>query len=34
MAEIEKAIGAIDRELAALQGRRVNTFLPTFSKGL
>lgn len=34
MAEIEKAIAAIDRDLAALQGRRVNTFLPTFSKGL
>lgn len=34
IAEIEKAIAAIDREIAALQGRRVHTFLPTFSKGI
>lgn len=33
-AELAAAIGAVDREIAALQGRRVNTFLPTFSKGL
>lgn len=32
--ELAAAIAAIDREIAALQGRRVNTFLPTFSKGL
>jgi len=34
VSEIEKAIAAIDREIAGLQGRRVTTFLPTFSKGL
>lgn len=34
VAEIEKAIAAIDREIAGLQGRRINTFLPSFSKGL
>ena len=34
VAEIEKAISAVDREIAGLRGRRVNTFLPTFSKGL
>ena len=33
MAEIERAIAAIDREIAALQGKRVTTFLPTFSSG-
>jgi hypothetical protein len=33
MVEIEKAIAAIDRELAGLQGRRVNTFLPFFPEG-
>jgi hypothetical protein len=33
MGEIEKAIAAIDRELAGLQGRRVNTFLPFFPEG-
>jgi hypothetical protein len=32
--EIAAAIAAIDREIAALQGRRVTTFLPHFSKGL
>jgi hypothetical protein len=32
--EMAAAIAAIDREIAALQGRRVSTFLPTFSKGL
>lgn len=32
--ELAAAIGALDREIAKLQGRRVNTFLPTFSKGL
>ncbi|NJO53785.1 MAG: hypothetical protein HC829_02155 [Bacteroidales bacterium] len=32
--ELTAAIAAIDREIASLQGRRVNTFLPTFSKGL
>lgn len=34
ISEIEKAIAAVDREIAGLQGRRVNTFLPNFSKGL
>lgn len=33
IADIEKAIGAIDREIAGFEGRRVRTFLPTFSKG-
>lgn len=32
--EMAAAIAAIDREIAALQGSRVNTFLPHFSKGL
>lgn len=32
--EMAAAIAAIDREIAALQGRRVTTFLPTFSKGI
>jgi hypothetical protein len=32
--ELAAAIAAIDREIAALEGRRVNTFLPYFSKGL
>jgi len=32
--EMVAAIAAIDREVTALQGRRVNTFLPHFSKGL
>lgn len=34
IAEIEKAIAAVDRDIAGLQGRRVNTFLPHFSKGV
>lgn len=34
VADIEKAIAAIDRDLASLGGRRVHTFLPTFSKGI
>jgi hypothetical protein len=34
VSQIEAAIAAIDREIAGLQGRRVNTFLPSFSKGL
>jgi hypothetical protein len=34
VAELTAAIAAIDREIAGLQGSRVNTFLPTFSKGL
>lgn len=34
VSEIEKAIAAIDREIAGLQGRRATTFLPTFNKGL
>lgn len=33
-AEMAAAIASIDREIAALQGRRVMTFLPTFSKGI
>jgi hypothetical protein len=32
--EITAALAALDREIAAMQGRRVRTFLPTFSKGL
>ncbi len=32
--ELAAAIAAVDREIAALEGRRVNTFLPYFSKGL
>lgn len=32
--EMAAAIAAIDREIATLQGRRVTTFLPTFSKGI
>jgi hypothetical protein len=31
---ITDAIAAIDREIAAQIGRRPNTFLPTFSKGI
>ena len=34
IADIERAIGAIDREIAANSGTRINTFLPYFSKGL
>jgi hypothetical protein len=34
IAEITAAIAAIDREIASLQGRRVATFRPYFSKGL
>ncbi|MGP9814420.1 phage head-tail joining protein [Rhodopseudomonas sp. NSM] len=34
VAEITAAIAAIDRDLASLQGRRVTTFLPTFSNGI
>ena len=33
IAELERAIAAIDRDIAALQGKRVTTFLPTFSNG-
>lgn len=32
--ELDAIIASIDREIAALQGRRVHTFLPHFSKGL
>lgn len=32
--EMAAAIAAIDREIAGLQGPRVTTFLPYFSKGL
>jgi hypothetical protein len=32
--ELAAAIAAVDRDIAALEGRRVNTFLPSFSKGL
>lgn len=31
--EMAAAIAALDREIVALQGRRVTTFLPTFSSG-
>jgi hypothetical protein len=31
--ELERAISAIDREIAANSGTRINTFLPHFSKG-
>lgn len=31
--ELERAIAAIDREIAANSGSRINTFLPHFSKG-
>jgi hypothetical protein len=34
VADLERAIAAIDRELAANSGTRINTFLPYFSKGL
>ena len=33
VSEIERAIAAIDRDLAANQGTRIHSFLPTFSKG-
>ena len=33
IADIERAIAAIDREIAANSGTRINTFLPYFSKG-
>ena len=33
ISDIVQAIAAIDRDLAALQGRRVTTFLPSFNKG-
>ncbi|MGV8939804.1 MAG: phage head-tail joining protein [Allorhizobium sp.] len=33
MPELIQAIAAIDRDIAALQGKRVNTFLPTFRSG-
>lgn len=31
--ELERAIAAIDRDIAALNGKRITTFLPTFSNG-
>ena len=31
--EISAAIAALDREIAAAQGRRVTTFLPSFNSG-
>jgi hypothetical protein len=31
--ELERAIAALDRDIAALQGRKVTTFLPTFNNG-
>lgn len=31
--EMAAAIADIDRQIAALQGKRVTTFLPTFSSG-
>lgn len=33
-AEMAAALAALDREIAALKGQRINTFLPTFSKGI
>lgn len=33
ISDIERAISAIDREIAANSGTRINTFLPHFSKG-
>jgi len=33
ISDIAMAIAAIDRDLAALNGRRVTTFLPSFNKG-
>jgi len=33
ISEIERAISAIDRDIASNSGRRVTTFLPSFSKG-
>ena len=33
VAEISAAIAAIDRDIAAMDGRRVTTFLPKFSSG-
>lgn len=33
-AEIAAALAALDREIAEMEGRRVNTFLPHFSKGM
>ena len=33
IAELEAAIAAIDRDIAALNGKRVTTFLPSFSTG-
>lgn len=33
ISDIVAAIAHIDRDLAALDGRRVTTFLPSFSKG-
>ena len=31
--ELQRAIAAIDRDIAALNGKRITTFLPTFSNG-
>lgn len=33
IAEIERAIAAIDRDIAAASGRRVKTFYPRFTNG-
>nr|CAD6606414.1 hypothetical protein RKHAN_01868 [Rhizobium sp. Khangiran2] len=33
IAELERAIAAIDRDIAALEGKRVTTFLPIFTSG-
>lgn len=33
-AQMAAAIGAIDRELAGINGQRVHTFLATFNSGL
>ncbi|MGY6568512.1 MAG: phage head-tail joining protein [Salinarimonas sp.] len=34
VADLQAAIDAIDRDLAAIQGRRPRTFLPSYDKGL
>lgn len=33
-AAMAAALAALDRDIAALKGQRINTFLPTFSKGI
>lgn len=33
-AEMAAALAALDREIVGLQGKRINTFYPHFSKGV